>query len=94
MEEKNVYILYEADQWISTPSLVPMGVFDSWPRVMDAAMALLADQIDRGLHDVTREEIHEYSDEVRGELEDYKQFRGVNVSIYIKTVELNKLEEF
>lgn len=92
MEEKNVYILYEGDQWISNSSLVPMGVFDSWPRVMDNAMALLADQIDRDLHDAYEED--DYLTEAHDELEQYKQFRGSGASIIIKTVELNKLEEF
>ena len=92
MEEKNVYVLYEGDQWISNSSLVPMGVFDSWPRVMDNAMALLADQIDRDLHDAHEED--DYLKEAHDELEQYKQFRGSGASIIIKTVELNKLEEF
>ena len=93
MDEKNVYILYEADQWILTPSLVPMGVFDSWPRVMDSAMTLLQEQWDKGLHESVGDDIEDLKKTAYDELLEHAQFRGDGASIFIKTVELNKLEE-
>lgn len=91
--DNNVYVLYEADQWISNNSLVPMGIFDSWDNVMEGAMKLLKDQIDRGLHDVG-DDLDGYLEDVHDELKRYKQFRGYDASIYIKTVRLNELGEF
>ena len=94
MEEKNVYVLYEGDQWISNSSLVPMGVFDDRFVLMDCAMALLEDQWGRGLHESAGDDIEDLKETAHDELEQYKQFRGSGASIIIKTVELNKLEEF
>ena len=90
---KKVYILYEGDQWISKRSLVPMGVFDSEENVLDAAETLLLQQIDDGFH-LTDNDDETYIDNALKDLELYHQFRGDNVSIFIKTVGLNKLEEF
>lgn len=90
--DDNVYILYEGDVWISRDRLVPMGIFDSWDKVMDNAITLLKDQIDRGLHDV--EDLDDYLKEAHDEIEQYRQFIGHDASIYILPVALNKLEEF
>lgn len=91
---KEVYILYEADQWISHDSLVPMGVFDSWDAVMEGAMTLLQDQWQRGLHEDIADDIDDLQETAQDELNEYSQFSGDEASIFIKTVELNKVEEF
>lgn len=90
---KKVYILYEGDQWISHESLVPMGVFDSWMLLMTAVTTLLQQQIDNGYHETNGND-EEYLKNALEEVEQYHQFRGHSVSIYIKTVKMNKLEEF
>lgn len=90
---KKVYILYEGDEWISHKSLVPMGVFDSEENVLEAARDLLQQQIDDRYHETNGDD-EAYIDNALKDLELYHQFKGHSASIYIKTVKMNKLEEF
>ena len=90
---KKVYILYEGDEWISHKSLAPMGVFDSWMLLMTAVTTLLQQQIDDRYHETNGND-EEYLKKALEEVEQYHQFKGHSASVYIKTVKLNKLEEF
>jgi len=79
-----VYVLYEGDAWLSSSSLVPMGIFDELGYVLESARKLISER---------------YSDEdkandIFNELADYFQTSGYDVCYMIKKVELNILEEF
>jgi hypothetical protein len=81
---KVVYVLYEGDAWLSSRSLVPMGIFDNTDDLMASARELISER---------------YSDEdevedMMLELGNYNQLSGYDVNYLIKVVELNKLEEF
>ena len=79
-----VYVLYEGDAWLSSSSLVPMGIFDNTEDLMVSARELISER---------------YSDEdevedMMLELGNYNQISGYDVNYLIKVVELNVLEEF
>ena len=79
-----VYVLYEGDAWLSSSSLVPMGIFDNTEDLMVSARELISER---------------YSDEdevedMMLELGNYNQVSGYDVNYLIKVVELNVLEEF
>lgn len=90
---KMAYILYEGDQWITYRNLIPMGVFDSEESLLEAAKTLLEQQIEYGFHDIDGDK-EAYIDNALDEIKNNRQFRGQCASIYVKTVEMNKLEEF
>jgi len=81
---KVVYVLYEGDAWLSSSSLVPMGIFDNTEDLMVSARELISER-------------YFDKDEVEGimlELANYNQVGGYDVNYLIKVVELNVLGEF
>ena len=90
MEKKIVYIIFEGDQWVSTDSLVPLGVFDEWSKVMDSAMLVVSQQIERKLHNVG-DDTKAFLDNAHEDLEKYHIFAEGEASVYIKDIELNTL---
>lgn len=89
-KEKKAYLIYEGDQWVSTDSLVLLGVFDDWNRVMDSAMILVTQQIDRKLHSVG-DDTNAFLDNAHEDLEKYHIFAEGEASVYIREIELNTL---
>lgn len=89
-EKKNVFLIYEGDQWVSTDSLVLLGVFDDWNRVMDSAMLVVLQQIERKLHNVG-DDTNAFMDNAHEDLEKYHIFAEGEASVYIKEIELNTL---
>lgn len=90
MEKKKAYIIFEGDQWVSTDSLVPLGVFDDWNRAMDSAMIVVLQQIERKLHNVG-DDTNAFMDNAHDELEKYKIFAEGEASVYIREITLNEL---
>ena len=81
---KVVYVLYECDAWVSSSSLVPLGICDNTEDLMVSASELISER-------------HSDEDEVEDmvlELGNYNQVTGYDVNYLIKEVELNVLEEF
>ena len=91
MKGDKVYVLYEADQWVSKNSLIAMGIFDERNKAVDQAMVLLIDQIERGLHDY--DDIDSYLKDAHYDIEIYGLFSGSEASVQIKEVYLNKRYE-
>lgn len=98
--EKSVLLLYEGDGWLSTDSLVLMGIFDSIDELTNAAHALVNERIDEHVNyaieccnedenEITKESV---LDDIIEELIETRQYLG-ETSYIIKEVELNKLEE-
>lgn len=90
MEKKIAYIIFEGDQWASTDSLVPLGVFDEWSKVMDSAMLVVLQQIERKLHNVG-DDTNAFLDNAHEDLEKYHMFAEGEASVYIREIELNTL---
>ena len=83
---KKVYIIYEGDVWLSNSSLVPMGIFDDMNILLDAAKKLVSNNYGYD---------YEIVEDIIDELFQYNQASGYGDTSYlIKTIELNKLEEF
>ena len=89
-EKKNVFLIYEGDQWVSKDSLVLLGVFDDWNRVMDSAMIVVTRQIERKLHNVG-DDTNAFMDNAHEDLEKYHIFAEGDASVYIREIELNQL---
>jgi hypothetical protein len=89
-EKKNVFLIYEGDQWVSTDSLVLLGVFDDWNRAMDSAMLVVLQQIERNLHSVG-DDTNAFMDNAHEDLEKYHIFAEGEASVYIREIELNQL---
>ena len=89
-EKKSVFLIYEGDQWVSTDSLVLLGVFDDWNRAMDSAMLVVLQQIERNLHSVG-DDTNAFMDNAHEDLEKYHIFAEGEASVYIREIELNQL---
>lgn len=91
---KNVYLLYEADRWLSYSSLVLFGEFTTKKKLYKAVRKLALDQFRRGVV------IDEYEEGKRAfisgicyEVERNGQYLGHDAGIYVKEVRLNVFEE-
>lgn len=96
--EKSVYLLYEADQWLSNNSLVLMGIFSSEENLFSAAEKLARK---RGKEHLRYAKENGYSHTTQGEciedilseLERNGQTLQWETNYYTERVELDKLEE-
>ena len=80
-----VYLLYCGDAWLSTNSLVLMGVFTSVENAVNAVA-----------HDMSKKSGGDYTmeiEEVTDELAEHLQTQGLNENWIIKECELNNFEE-
>ena len=100
-EDNVVYLLYEGDAWLSSDSLVLMGIFTDKEQLKQGAIQLaeqhivdLFDLDDGDYEDMTEEEAQNaFIDSFIGELMNNSQTQGYEVNFDIKAVELNKVEE-
>lgn len=81
-----VYVLYEGDAWLSSSSLVPMGIFDSEEKVLKAAEILIRNTFSNEDDDSVDTMIEEFTN--------YGQTSGYDYCYMYKSVQMNKLEEF
>ena len=101
IKDNIVYLLYEGDAWLSTDSLVLMGIFSSRKKLEAGARVLafehinqLYDKDDCAYEGMTRDEgKNACIDNVVKELMTDNQTQGYEVNFDIRVAELNKMEE-
>lgn len=101
MSEKVVYLLYEGDEWLSTTSLILMGVFSSMKFLSDAARTLIAQRgrehweiaVGNGCFEDKEISMEDVCADIYSELIAEGQTSGWATNYIIKKVEINKLEE-
>ena len=99
---KQVFLLYEGDQWLSTDSLVLMGVFTSDEELRIASDKLIHERIDTNYEEEgyddgegwSKEEMKEdFAQQILNELIENRQTQTYTINYIIKEVEVNKLGE-
>lgn len=106
MEEKNVYLLYEGDEWLSTDSLVLMGIFTSEEKLKENAKKLIRQRAKKHLKTAEQNSIYDFeypdNDEeninivvegMMAELMNNGNTNGWDVNYSYTCAELDKLEE-
>lgn len=106
MEEKNVYLLYEGDEWLSTDSLVLMGIFTSEENLKENARKLIRQRAKKHLKTAEQNSIYDFeypdNDEenisivvegMMAELMNNGSTNGWDVNYSYTCAELDKLEE-
>lgn len=101
--EGQVYLLYEADAWLSYDSMVLMGVFDSDEALMGAVSELVRDKVanqgvtfkDVDSDDEEEETLDEITERIVDEFfnNNLQTHGNYEVNLYATTAELNRLEE-
>lgn len=95
--EKNVYLLYECDEWHSKSSQVLMGIFTTKDNLLNGVRKLVRDWIENfrwneeGCEPETADEIEERI--VQEFCDTNLQTIGYVVNIMAKEAELDKVEE-
>ena len=94
MERKKVYLLFEGDSWLSTKSLVLMGVFSNEGDLTGSFIELVKLRLDEGevIND-SFDSDEEYLEEALRMWNLNGQHSGNGVSWIKKISTLNKLEE-
>ena len=104
--EGQVYLLYEADAWLSFDSMVLLGVFDNEEAMLDAVRTLARKELEKDANHfrsfdegdcpeaLTKEETEGIVEEV---IDDFTrsnlQTQAYNINYYATTAILNHLDE-
>lgn len=88
------YMLYEGDEWLSTDSLVCLGVFTRIDKLKSAIYKMSRFYVNIGCFDIDDDcDIKSFCSHVRDEVIETGQYRGLKASFLVKEIELNKLDE-
>lgn len=95
MENKEVFLLYEGDSWLSTGSLVLLGVFTSTEKLVDGVCEYVHNNLNVYIDD---EEV-ENADDVTERICDEFFINGMQTqcyssNLYAKIAETNRIEEY
>lgn len=97
MNKQQAIMLYEGDEWLSTSSLVCMGVFTNQRKLQKAIRKHVKQLLQRRL--LFEEKYGDYETErdavayVCQQITEKGQYCGYSASICIKRIELNQFEE-
>lgn len=86
MEE--VFLVFEGDAWLSSSSLVPMGVFENYECAVENIMEKVEEAIENGSEDNDCN-----ADNVRDYLQSNAQTPTLRTNYIIKTAKLNQWGE-
>lgn len=81
--KKEIHLIYEGDAWLSTDSLVLMGLYEDFDQAKDAIINEMAES---GSFD---EENGNDEEDVRSMLDNYRQTQGLETNYLIETAALN-----
>ena len=89
---KSVFLLYEGDEWLSTSSLVLMGVFTSRRKLLAAVRKLVTENVSRYklYYEVSKRQV---VDEVIQEMKENGQTQGRDNNLLFQVADLNVLGE-
>ena len=93
---KKVYLLYEGDAWLSSDSLVLMGVFSSKYTLYDAAEKLISEHVKDNFDPDEYSEYYTEEDFIEDELiclRDRHQTQGGQVNFMVEEAILDRLQE-
>lgn len=81
--KKDIHLIYEGDAWLSTDSLVLMGLYEDLDQAKDA---ILNEMAESGSFDEENGNDEKY---VRSMLDNYSQTQGLETNYLIETAALN-----
>ena len=105
MEQNNVWLLYECDEWLSNDSMVLMGIFTTKETLKVNAEKLIRERGNKHVNDAEgmgydfsdcetrKEKIDSVCDDILLELTSRGSTSGWSTNYSVTEVELNKLEE-
>ena len=86
---KDVYVVYESDQWLTKSENVTVAVCDNWDSVLDVAVDIMKDHGMKSEEDLEEHEDIETIEQALKEFDDLSQYRGNNFGICVELFVMN-----
>ena len=86
---KDVYVVYESDQWLTKSEHVAVAVCDNWDSVMNVVVDIMKDHGMKSEEDLEENEDIETIEQALKEFDDLSQYRGSNFGICVEMFVMN-----
>lgn len=88
--KKDVYVVYESDQWLTKSENVAVAVCDNWDSVMNVAADIMKEYGMKYEEDLEEDEDMETIEQALDEFEGLYQYRGSDFGICVGLFTINE----
>lgn len=89
--EKDVYVVYESDQWLTKSENIAVAVCDNWDSVLNVAADIMKEYGMKSEEDLEEDEEMETIEQALEEFDGLSQYRGSDFGICVELFVMNKL---